>query len=130
MRVLIDTSAWIHFFRGTNTVIQEKVRKLLLEDRAVICPIIYQEILQGLKSEAEVQKVSHLLIFIPRLKVDPYLIAFGAAEIYTDCRRQGITIRKSQDCQIAFFCSLEGVALLHDDKDFFNIAKLIDLEFH
>jgi predicted nucleic acid-binding protein len=130
MRVLIDTSAWIHFFRGTNSVIQEKVKKLLLEDRAVICPIIYQEILQGLRSEAEVKKVYQLLNFIPRLKVDPYLIAFGAAEIYTVCRRQGIAIRKSQDCQIAFFCSLEGIALLHDDKDFLNIAKLVDLEFH
>ncbi len=103
MQVLIDTSAWINFFRDSNPVIREKVKKLLFEDKTVICPIKLQEILQGLKSDKEVQKISHYFNFLPKLKVDPYLVAFGAAGIYQDCRKKGLTIRKSQDCQIAFF---------------------------
>jgi predicted nucleic acid-binding protein len=130
MQVLVDTSAWIHFFRDSNSEIREKVKKLLFEDKAVICPIILQEILQGMKSEKEAQKISHFLNFIPKLKVDPYLVAFGAAEIYRECRIKGVTIRKSPDCQIAFFSNLEGIPILHDDRDFLNISKVVDLLFY
>ncbi|MBN7803584.1 PIN domain-containing protein [Algoriphagus aestuariicola] len=130
MRVLIDTSAWIHFFRDSNPAIREKVRKLLLEDKAVICPIILQEILQGMGTDDEVQRISHFFNFLPQLKVDPYVVAFGAAEVYRNCRKMGITVRKSQDCQIAFFANLEGTPLLHDDRDFLNIGKVIDLQFY
>lgn len=129
MQVLVDTSAWIHFFRDSNPVVRDKVRTLLFEDKAVICPIILQEILQGMKSEVEAEGVSHFFNFIPKLKIDPYLVAYGAAEIYRACRKVGITIRKSPDCQIAFYSNLEGIPLLHDDKDFLNIAKVIHLEF-
>ncbi len=130
MQVLVDTSAWIHFFRDSNPLIREKVKGLLFEDKAVICPIILQEILQGMKSELEADRVSHFFNYIPKLKIEPYLVAFGAAEIYRACRKAGITIRKSPDCQIAFFSNLEGLPLLHDDKDFLNIGKVIDLEFY
>jgi predicted nucleic acid-binding protein len=130
MRVLIDTSAWIHFFRDSNPAIREKVRKLLLEDKAVICPIILQEILQGMRTDDEVQRISHFFNFLPQLKVDPYVVVFGAAEIYRNCRKMGVTVRKSQDCQIAFFANLEGTPLLHDDRDFLNIGKVVDLQFY
>ena len=84
----------------------------------MICPIILQEILQGMKTDVEVQKISHFFNFLPQLKADPYVVAFGAAEICRNCRKMGITVRKSQDCQIAFFSNLEEIPLLHDDKDF------------
>lgn len=96
----------------------------------MICPIILQEILQGMKTDVEVQKISHFFNFLPQLKADPYVVAFGAAEIYRNCRKMGITVRKSQDCQIAFFSNLEEIPLLHDDKDFVNIGKAVDLQFY
>ena len=129
MQVLVDTSAWIHFFRDSDPVIREKVKDLLFEDKAVICPIILQEVLQGIKTEREAERISHYFNFIPKLKVDPYMVAIGTAEIFRKCRKAGITIRKSPDCQIAFFANLEGTPLLHDDRDFFHIGKVIQLEF-
>ncbi len=83
-----------------------------------------------MKSEVEAERVSHFFNFIPKLKIDSYLVAYGAAKIYRACRKVGITIRKSPDCQIAFYSNLEGIPLLHDDRDFLNIAKVIDLQFY
>lgn len=117
------------FFHKLKSKNRGKIKKLLLEDKAVICPIILQEILQGVKTEEEIQRISHFFNFLPKLKVDLYLVAFGVAEIYRDCRIKGVTIRKSPDCQIAFFSNLEGIPILHDDRDFLNIGKVIDLQF-
>jgi len=42
-----------------------------------------------------------------------------------DCRRAGITIRSSIDCLIARVAIEHGLMLLHDDRDFERISKVV-----
>lgn len=47
-----------------------------------------------------------------------------AANIYFTCRRKGITVRSTVDCVIAQIAIEHELILLHNDKDFENIAKV------
>jgi hypothetical protein len=51
-----------------------------------------------------------------------------AADIYRKLRKQGITIRKSNDCIIAATALEHHCLLLHNDKDFAPIAKHYSLK--
>jgi predicted nucleic acid-binding protein len=51
-----------------------------------------------------------------------------AANIYRNCRKKGYTIRKPNDCMIALIALTYNLSLLHNDKDFENIAKLYPLK--
>lgn len=53
VKVVIDTSVWINFFGGKDQKIISTVQKLLYRDKVLICPPVYQEILQGLKYPKE-----------------------------------------------------------------------------
>ncbi len=46
-----------------------------------------------------------------------------AADIYRSLRRKGITIRKPIDCMIAAVAIENGLLLLHNDRDFDELAR-------
>ena len=50
-----------------------------------------------------------------------------AASIYRTLRVKGATIRNSVDCMIAAVCIENNVRLLHNDRDFDQIAEHFDL---
>lgn len=76
----------------------------------------------------ELEKLKDLLLGIARVELDPYAAAIGAGEIFFSCRKAGITIRKSNDCLIAFYCISSNLVLLHRDRDFDLISKIINLK--
>jgi predicted nucleic acid-binding protein len=47
-----------------------------------------------------------------------------AAQIYRDCLKQGLTLRKTVDCIIAATCIETGVELYQNDRDFAAIATV------
>jgi len=51
-----------------------------------------------------------------------------AADIYRKLRKQGITIRKSNDCIITATALEHCCQLLHNDKDFSPVAKHFPLK--
>jgi predicted nucleic acid-binding protein len=87
---------------------------------------IYQEVVQGVFSEREFERVSEYLgsqtFYHP---VDPVESHREAARMYFDCRRAGVTIRSSIDCLIARVAIEHGLILLHDDRDFEEMAEVI-----
>lgn len=52
-----------------------------------------------------------------------------AAEIFRTLRKNGITIRKINDCIIANYALEYNLILIHIDSDFENIAKIYPLKF-
>jgi len=50
-KVIIDTSAWINFFRLPNSKEKKTIDKLLDDNRAVMVGVVLSEILQGVQSE-------------------------------------------------------------------------------
>jgi predicted nucleic acid-binding protein len=132
MYILPDTSIWITFFNNPQSSIAEKLYSLIEEDRITICPPIYQEILQGTKNQKSFQTLSEKLSSLARVKADPYIAAEGAAQIYSSLRQKGVTIRKSNDCLIAWYAIKHNVPIWHQDRDFDKIAsqeKLIIFTF-
>ena len=124
--ILIDTSAWIEFFNNSQSNISNKVKELIVKDAEVyLCPIIWQEILQGIKTEKDYEQIKYILSFFPMLKNDSLSIAEKAVEIYRKTRKNGITIRKSNDCSIAAYAILNDLYLLQYDRDFIQMQKVV-----
>gem|GEM_PF-6613873 len=53
-----------------------------------------------------------------------------AAKIYLFCRKQGIIVRSTIDCLIAQIAIEHGLLLLQNDKDFVNMAPIINLKLY
>ena len=56
---------------------------------------------------------------------DPWLGAVEAARMYGACRAAGVTIRSTARCLIARIAIEHGIALLHDDRDFDEMARVV-----
>ncbi|HDR52690.1 MAG TPA: PIN domain nuclease [Mariniphaga anaerophila] len=124
--LLFDTSVWIDFFQGTKAEEVNLLTLYLQEDLPVYsCPVIIQEVLQGIKSDLQFKKVKDSFLALPVLIEDPVEAAIGAAEIYRKLRNKGITIRKSNDCLIAWYALKNSIKVIHRDRDFDLIFKNI-----
>ena len=128
VKVVIDTSVWIAFFGGNDQKIIHAVQELLNRDQVLICPPVYQEILQGIKYPNEFFEMKEMLSALRQIHADPFEAAEGAAQIYSVLRTKGITIRKSYDCLIAWYAINVGAALFHLDKDFIPISEYFNLQ--
>ncbi|MGD9556513.1 MAG: PIN domain-containing protein [Mangrovibacterium sp.] len=117
--LMFDTSIWIDFFKGEQT---DEVILLtdFLENNLPVytCPTIIQEVLQGIINETQYLKVKEDLLSLEIIIADPVDAAIGAADIYRGLRKKGITIRKSNDCLIAYYARIAGVDIVHHDRDF------------
>ncbi|WP_194774734.1 type II toxin-antitoxin system VapC family toxin [Pararhodonellum marinum] len=130
VNVVIDTSVWIAFFLGKDRKIIGAVKELLDKDQVLICPPVYQEILQGIPYPNEFLKMKDRLSALRQINADPFEAAEGAAQIYSVLRTKGVTIRKSYDCLIAWYAISSDAALFHLDKDFIPIAEFFKLRFY
>ncbi len=113
--ILVDTSAWIDFFRGIEPV-AEAVDRLLESNEAALCGPVIVEIRRGIRTRAERARVlpllegCHLLSQPPRLWED-------AGELGWFLGRRGATV-KSLDLLIATYAQSHGVPVLTRDGDF------------
>ena len=128
--MLIDTSAWVEFFHHPDGKHALFIDDLLATGEAIhTCPIIYLEVLRGIRHDKEFRRVRsnfstyHFLLFS-----DSITAAEEAATLYRQCRKKGITVRKANDCLIAHYALHFNVPLLHYDSDFNQIAKVFPLQ--
>jgi predicted nucleic acid-binding protein len=128
-RILVDTSVWIDFLNGKKNKQTTVLTQLIEEDFAIaICPTIIQEILQGIRDDKGFKLVKESLSGFELLVIDPVEAAHGAASLYREIRKKGLTIRKSNDCLIAFYAIFYKIPLLHKDEDFNRISKYSELK--
>ena len=120
--VVVDTSVWIDFFRNPanqeNGGLEELVRG---RNRAAICGIILQEILQGIREQKSFELTRQRLLFLPFLEADREVHLLAAA-IYRDLRKKGITV-PSTDAAIAAVAIRYGFSLYTRDEHFSEIAR-------
>ena len=127
--IMVDTSIWIDFFNGNNE--NEKVKLLeeyLNEGKDIyITDIILTEILQGFRDDNKYTIVKNSMLTLKFAHASNFETFIHASDIYRECRKKGITIRKTIDCLIAAVAIENGLSLLHKDNDFDNISKCIAL---
>ena len=122
-KILADTSVWIDAFNGIKNDYSKMLDRMIQQNKVVLCPIIIQEVLQGIRNDDSFEKVKKALYGFEVLINDPLDVAYGSAMMYRSLRKKGVTIRKSNDCQIAYYAIIHNVWLLHKDNDFNRIAK-------
>ena len=124
---LVDTSVWIDYFREEETEATALFSGVLEYGYPFgITPEIYQEVLQGADSEKDFEQLAEYLgtqrFYRLRDPVESYREAAG---LYFGCRRKGVTVRSTIDCIIAQVSIEHGLLLLHNDRDFQNMARVI-----
>lgn len=124
---LVDTSVWLDFFRNRFTPAVTQFEEILEQELPFgISGLIFQEVLQGADSERDfVQLQTYLQTLKFYQAIDPVASYHRAADIYFRCRRKGITIRSTINCLIAQIAMDHRLRLLHNDRDFTQMAKAI-----
>ena len=124
---LVDTSVWLDFFRGRASKAVARFEEILEYNLPFgITGLIFQEVLQGADSEEDFSRLSVYLGTQKFYHLHNQLDSFRkAGHIYFRCRRQGVTIRGSADCLVAQVAIEHGLVLLHNDKDFLNMGRVI-----
>ena len=126
--VMVDTSAWVEYFRGGVPDVAKRVDLCLDQDRVGIGDLVYCEVMQGIRSPRERSEVSGLLLSLPQFSMVGFNMAEKSASNYRLLRSRGVTIRKTIDVLIGTFCAEHGLRLIHNDSDFDLMATHIGLD--
>ncbi len=116
--ILVDSSVWINYFNGISTWQTDLLDHHLSNTPIIIGDLILTEILQGFRSNTDFETAKNFLSALQFRQIGGYNVAIQSANNYRILRKAGITVRKTIDIIIATFCIIEGLTLLHDDRDF------------
>lgn len=124
--LLVDTSAWIEYLRGTGSPADEHVARLLRDDldRVVLAPPIVMELLAG-AGPAGVRPLEALIAGVRTVDLDPWLDVHAAAATYRAARAGGTTVRSLVDCLIAVIAARTGATVVHRDRDFEVLRQVL-----
>jgi predicted nucleic acid-binding protein len=116
--ILVDSSVWIDYFRGTATPQAEKLDTLLGIEPIAIGDLILTEVLQGFVSDRDFNQAKKLMTSLVIVDLAGQTTAIQTAKNFRVLRSLGITVRKTIDTVIATRCIESGLPLLYSDRDF------------
>ena len=116
--ILVDSSVWIDYFRGTATPQAEKLDSLLGNEPVATGDLILTEVLQGFVSERDFNQAKKFMTSLVIIDLAGQSLAIQAAKNIRALRTFGITVRKTIDTVIATRCIESGLPLLYSDRDF------------
>jgi predicted nucleic acid-binding protein len=125
--ILVDSSVWIGYFKGTITPQTEKLDSVLGREPLAIGDLILTEVLQGFGDDRGFNQARKLLTSLSVVNLGGVEIAIQAAKNLRKLRSLGVTVRKTIDTVIATRCISGGYELLHDDRDFDPFEKHLGL---
>jgi len=124
--VLIDTSVWILALRKSPPpAVKDEVAHLLAENRVAIVPLIRLELLSGVKSLNEFNRLKNRLSALHQIPADEANWE-AAIQLAFKLRQQGEIIPYT-DIIIASSAIINNFTLLHCDKHFDLMAENTDL---
>lgn len=125
--VLIDTSVWIDYFQATESSHAPALESLIRDNnRAMICGIILQEVLQGIRDDKSYTLTKDRLSRLPYLEIDKDTYA---SSLYRILRTKGITV-PPVDVTLAGLAVQRDIPLYTRDEHFKAIAKHSDLKLY
>jgi len=116
--ILVDSSVWINYFNGHSTWQTDLLDHYLSNTPIIIGDLILTEVLQGFRSNTDFETAKSFLSALLFCQIGGYNVAIQSAQNYRILRKAGVTVRKTIDIIIATFCIIEGLTLLHNDRDF------------
>ena len=125
--ILVDSSVWIDYFRGTDSTAADRLDLLLQTEPLAIGDLILAEVLQGFTKERDFAEARKLLTALEVVTLGGEAIAIEAARNHRRLRALGFTVRKTIDTLIATWCIENDGILLHNDRDFDAFQKHLGL---
>ena len=125
MSVLVDSSAWIEYFRNAE---QSDVLEMLIEENLVVTnELILAELIPAL----QMRKLSELTTLLREIKRQPMNIDWNdIIKMQTLCLNNGSNGVGIPDLIIAQNSIQGGLRLLSNDKHLFIIAKFLSLDIY
>jgi predicted nucleic acid-binding protein len=125
--ILVDSSVWIDYFKGTITPQTQMLDRLLGTEPLAIGDLILTEVLQGFDDQRDFNQARNMLTSLIVVELGGQEIAIQAAKNFRTLRNLGVSVRKTIDTVIATRCIESGYDLLHNDRDFDPFAKHLGL---
>jgi len=116
--ILVDSSVWIDYFRGTVTPQTDRLDTLLGNEPVAIGDLILAEVLQGFTNDRDFNQALRLLTSLHLVNLGGQDIAIQAARNFRTLRTLGVTVRKTIDTLIATCAIEKNLDLLYSDRDF------------
>ena len=116
--ILVDSSVWIDFFRNEPTAQAEWLDRNLSIEGLLVGDLILAEVLRGFKDDRGFNEARRMLGQLKQVSLCGEGLAVEAARNFRKLRAKGVTVRGTIDVIIATRCLLDGVRLLHSDRDF------------
>ncbi|OIP17729.1 MAG: VapC toxin family PIN domain ribonuclease [Comamonadaceae bacterium CG2_30_59_20] len=130
--ILVDSSVWIDFFRGTSNSATDQLVTLLKGGRVEVdvgvADLVIYEVMRGFDKPKDRQRAKNLLLDISMVEIGGMDNALLAAEHFNALRQRGYTIRSPIDVLLASYCITHGHLLLHRDADFDVLETLRGLK--
>ena len=135
MNVLVDTSLWSLAFRRRPTDLNKHERRLVAElaelirdGRARIIGLVRQELLSGVKREAQFDELREILAAFPD---EPVSTADHeeAAKTSNACQAKGVA-SSVVDMLICAVARHRGMSIFTTDPDFVTYARVLPLKLH
>lgn len=125
--MIADTSAWIEYLRGTGSPTHLALREAVTRDDVVLPEPVKAELLVGARSNEELRTLQRLLEHFAPLLVAPRDDFDRAVLLHQQCRSMGVTTRGLMDCTIAAMAMRVGLPVLHHDRDFAAMARIVGI---
>jgi predicted nucleic acid-binding protein len=122
--VLVDTSAWIDFFRGVEPM-RSAARRLCDDGRAAIAGIVLAELLVRVRSAQQAAHLAAIREALPLVEesVDDWL---AAARYVREARASGVQLGLA-DCVIAALAVRLGMQVLTTDRHFAEMERVLGI---
>lgn len=125
MRVLVDSSVWIDYFRSGRH--SEEIESLLEDGRVVINDLILAELIPAL----HVKRQQRLIDLLRELKREPVLPDWQEViRLQISCLRDGLNGIGIPDLLIAQNAMQRGLQLMTHDGHFLRLARYAPLQLH
>jgi predicted nucleic acid-binding protein len=135
VNVLVDTSVWSLAIRRKATALSaaekllvQELAELIREGRVRILGVVREELLSGIKSETQFEKLRTTLRAF-RDEVIGESDYEAAAKASNDCRSRGI-VASVVDILICAVALRRNLLIFTADPDFTNYARVLPLHFH
>ncbi len=127
--LIFDTSVWVPALKNGPASPAAALLISYVDNNypVYLIPTIVQEVLQGIRQDKDYHQVKQSFEGFALLSPDAMEAAVGTADLFRQLRKKGVTIRKPNDCFIAFYALTYQVPIVHDDSDFDLIAAHVPL---
>jgi predicted nucleic acid-binding protein len=135
VNVLVDTSVWSLALRRNRSdlaaaehKLTDELTELIKEGRAKIIGPIRQELLSGIKTQGQFEKLLEILAAFPDESIEKADYE-AAARLGNLCRSKGVAV-SPVDMLICAVAASRGWSVFTTDSDFQQYARVLDVQIH